>query len=579
MKKQFIYSLSIILIIIVSLLFLSGVDKSENLKKNKSDKNRFRELYNDMFTNGGLIIYPTNTSKKIIKKYKDELNNLRLFFRRFKMDIAADSSVSDSLLKNKVLLIIGTPKSNKIFERIKDKLPINISANGFDYAGYKFESPKDIGIFAYKNPFNDKKISFFVIGNNDEYVLENIQLRYLSGIQIKRNGENFIIGEFRIDEKNNWYLDKSKYWDFSKSREIFPFDFGNIISHSNSYNGLSIQSINAELKNKINNLKDYSKEYILNKLDIREGDSITFKSFNKGIERLSATNNFKTINYKFLPEEGGNRIVLNIVESDLKSTFSFGVHYDDLFKTGIILNYQTKGLLLKNDVFSTDLVLGDNIRYTVNYFIDNGFHWNFGVRTRYVRFIDEIKIIGSLFKDDTVEATSEKVRLDYNDFTTQIYAQTTFKQRFIAGLGLEHKYTRAFSEATINDTKIKFFYENENYYNAYLYLKLDTYDAENYPKKGIGLSVTYRAYLASSANPFSTFTQLDGSLSFVTSFNSKLTFQFITDAGTIIGNNLNPALDFHLGGTAQNLINTFKPFYGYDIADLSDSGYLKSTFI
>lgn len=257
MKKSIIYSFSIVFITAVSFLFLSVVDNSENLKKKSSDETKFRELYVDMFNNGVVIIYPTNNSYKIQKKYIDKLKNLRLFFRKIKMDIVADTSVSDTLLKNKVLLIIGTPKSNELFGRIKDKLPINISNNGFDYAGYKFNNPNDIGIFAYKNPFNDKKISFFVIGNDDEYVLKNIRLRYLSGIQIKRDGENFVIGEFKIDKSNNWHIDKNKYWDFGKSRKSFPFDFGNIISHSNSFKASSVQSINTELKNKIKNLENF----------------------------------------------------------------------------------------------------------------------------------------------------------------------------------------------------------------------------------------------------------------------------------------------------------------------------------
>ena len=257
MKKPVIYSLSIILIIATSFLFLSGVDKSEKLNREKSNKNKFRELYRDMINNGGLIIYPTNTSKKIAQKYIEELKNLRLFFRGFKMGIAADTSAVDSLLKNKVLLIVGTSKSNKLYRRIKDKLPVKIIKNGFEYGNYKFEEPNDIGVIAYKNPFNDKKISFFVIGNDDEYVLKNIQLRYLAGIQLKRNGENYVVGEYQIDENNNWYLDKNKFWDFGKSRESIPFDFGNIISHSNSLKPFSIPSINTELKSKIKNIKDF----------------------------------------------------------------------------------------------------------------------------------------------------------------------------------------------------------------------------------------------------------------------------------------------------------------------------------
>lgn len=329
----------------------------------------------------------------------------------------------------------------------------------------------------------------------------------------------------------------------------------------------------------INGLKEYSKDYIINKLDIKVGDSITFLRFKKGVERLSATDNFKLINYKFLPEELGSEIIMDIEESDLKSTFSISGHYDNLYKTGVLLNLRTKGLFIKNDILSTDFVLGDNIRYTVNYYIDNGFHWNFGFRTRYVKFIDNITILGGAFQNDNVILDSEKLPLNYNDFTTQFYAQTTYRQRFITGLGLEHKYLKVFNNTTTSGQTKKIFYENANYYNAYFYLMLDTYDAKYYPKKGIGFSATYRAYLASSSKPFASFTQLDGSFSFAKSFSKKYTFQFITEAGTTIGVNNDLGLNFHLGGEAQNFVNTFRPFYGYDVADLNENGFLKSTFI
>lgn len=332
-------------------------------------------------------------------------------------------------------------------------------------------------------------------------------------------------------------------------------------------------------KIEIKGLKKYSKAFFINKLDVKVGDSITFDQFNKGINRLSATEKFNAIQYKFIPENNGNSILFDVEESKINTTVSLSGHYDNLFRTGVLINYKTNGLLETNDVFSTDFVLGDNIRYNINYFIDNGFHWNFGLRTRYVNFTDDITILGGSFQNDNIVTNSEKIQLDYNDFTTQLYAQTTFNQEFIAGLGVEHKYIKAFNESTINGVKKKFFYNNFSYFNAYFYLKLDTYDAEYYPKKGVRLSATYRAYLSSSANPFSTFTQLDGSLSFVKTFYNKLTFQFITEGGTVIGNNLQETLDFHLGGTAQNLINTFRPFYGYDIADLNGTSYLKSTFI
>ncbi|MFK5891268.1 MAG: patatin-like phospholipase family protein [Flavobacteriaceae bacterium] len=326
-------------------------------------------------------------------------------------------------------------------------------------------------------------------------------------------------------------------------------------------------------------LKKYTRNFFVSKLNLKEGDSVTFSDFEKGIERLSATEKFKTINYKFIPKDDGNNIIFNIEESDMSSSISLSGHYDNLYKTGILINYKTHNLFTNNDVLSTDLVLGDNVRYNINYFIENGFHWNFGFRTRYVKIVDDITIEGGAFVNDNITTNSEKIELNYNDFTTQFYIQSTYNQKYISELGIEHKYIKAFNKSTIDGNTKKFFYENENYFNAYYSAKLDTYDAKNYPNKGVKLAASYRAYLTSSDNTFSTFTQLDGSLGFAHSFKKRFTLHFITEAGAVIGHNDNSVLNFHLGGVSQNLFNTFKSFYGYDIADLNGSGYLKSTFI
>ena len=39
-----------------------------------------------------------------------------------------------------------------------------------------------------------------------------------------------------------------------------------------------------------------------------------------------------------------------------------------------------------DDVVGLDVVLGDNVRYNFDYYIDNGFYWSFGFKSRYNTF-------------------------------------------------------------------------------------------------------------------------------------------------------------------------------------------------
>ncbi|MDH5412865.1 MAG: patatin-like phospholipase family protein, partial [Flavobacteriaceae bacterium] len=132
--------------------------------------------------------------------------------------------------------------------------------------------------------------------------------------------------------------------------------------------------------------KNYTKEYVLGKLKLIESSSTSYKKFNEGIDNLSATGNFKSIQYKFLKKEGGLELEFHLKEEEEYSYLQFGIHYDDLYKTGGLINYTTKHAIFKNDLLSADLILGDNIRYNIDYFIDNGFHWSYGIKTRYNKF-------------------------------------------------------------------------------------------------------------------------------------------------------------------------------------------------
>ena len=59
-------------------------------------------------------------------------------------------------------------------------------------------------------------------------------------------------------------------------------------------------------------------------------------------------------------------------------------------------------------------------------------------------------------------------------------------------------------------------------------------------------------------------------------FIDRLTLHLISEGGITIGSSNNQIFDYFLGGNNENFVNTFVPFYGYEIADLSGPGFLRS---
>jgi NTE family protein len=142
-------------------------------------------------------------------------------------------------------------------------------------------------------------------------------------------------------------------------------------------------------------------------------------------------------------------------ESDNKTNIRFGAHYDKLYKSAALINVTQKNLLKKDDVLSLDFVFGDYLRYQIDYYVDKGFNWSFGLRSKLNDFNFDIsyKVLEKNFRvpDDPNLNT---VNMDFTDFTNQIYLQTVYKNAFSILLGLEHKWIKYSSDTFLQESAL-----------------------------------------------------------------------------------------------------------------------------
>ncbi len=93
------------------------------------------------------------------------------------------------------------------------------------------------------------------------------------------------------------------------------------------------------------------------------------------------------------------------------------------------------------------------------------------------------------------------------------------------GVGIEHKHLKASTE-TITSNGNETIIDNSNYFNAFGYLKLDTYDKKYFVTKGYFADLNFKWYLRSSDfnNNFRSFAQTKGTLGFATTLADKINF-------------------------------------------------------
>lgn len=323
-------------------------------------------------------------------------------------------------------------------------------------------------------------------------------------------------------------------------------------------------------------LQKYTRAYVLGKLNIREGDSLSRKAMSDRIQLLFATKNYDRITYSFDKKEDEQyQLKFSVKESKDNATVSLGAHYDLLYKSGLLVNYKQKNLLLKNDLFSLDAVLGDNLRYNLSYFVDNGFYISYGFRSRYDHFRANSKYNPVVSQNPTLNA----INLNYTDITNQFFLQTTFNRQFAIGLGAEHKFIKVRTETVLLNNQ-NLIIDDSNYFNLFGYVKLDTYDQKYFVTKGYFADFNVKWYVASSDfnQNFKQFAQAKGTLGFATTFGERFTFQMNNEAGFTFNSTGSNIFDFYLGGYNQNYVNTFVSLYGYDFAELSDKSFVKSEF-
>ncbi len=331
----------------------------------------------------------------------------------------------------------------------------------------------------------------------------------------------------------------------------------------------------------INGNKDYTRSYILGKLQIDPPVTLDYEKFSNGINNLSATENFDRIGYHFQSISEGTLLKFDLQESKSKQSIGLGIHYDDLYRSAALVNYTRKRLLFDNDIATFDLIVGDNIRYAFNYYIDKGYYWSVGLRSTYNTFEKGVsaRLVEQVGNIDLEGINS--VTLDYQDLTNQLYLQTLFVKQFSLDLGVQHKFLDVETE-TVNDGDDipGFVFEKSNLFGAYGQLKFDSLDNRYFPQSGFYFDGDFDLILFSSnfnAN-FTEFSIANAYFLYAASITQKWTFLTEISGGFKLGGEDVRSLDFFLGGYGNKKINNLVPFYGYDFISIAGDGYVKAGF-
>ena len=317
-------------------------------------------------------------------------------------------------------------------------------------------------------------------------------------------------------------------------------------------------------------LKNYTRAYVLGKLRFKPNTKVSFKDFQNGIQNLNNTQNFSSVRYQFNEKD----VFISLRENRVNTFLKFALHYDELYKSGALINITHKKLLSKNDMVSLDVILGDNFRYDFNYLIDNGFYFSFGISSSLNTFNKNVN--SSFGIQNYLNNNFEKINLDYSSFTNKAFFQTVFLRKYNIGGGLE------FQNLVLESDNLKLInktIENSNYLSFFGFLNHDTFDHKFFPKKGWYFKSNFNYYFHSSdyTNQFSKFSIAKADMAIAFTPVKKLSVIIQNEGGFKVGYSSLPYFDFILGGNGFKDTNNIRAFYGYDFLELSGNSYVKAS--
>ncbi|KAA5820906.1 patatin [Algibacter amylolyticus] len=466
---------------------------------------------------------------------------------------------------NKDMLIDGGVVNNYPVDEIRAKgMDIIIGVDVQDGLANRDELTSAPDVLIQINNFRTIHDMKFKVEKTDIYIKPDIRkfnvVSFDEGKEIINSGKIAALNEFDALTK------LSKTPNVNQKLKLKPID--------------SLKINNIEIKGNEN----YTRAYVLGKLKLKKDEVISYQDFAKGLNNLVATNNFKAFEYelKSTPGKAGYNMSATLKERRVNTFLKLGLHFDDLYKSGALINLTKKQLLFKNDEASLDIVLGDNVRYNFEYLIDKGFYWSVGIRSRYNQFQKQISAQLLLDDEQITNSGLNKIDVKLRDQMNQFYLQTLFRRDFSLSAGLEHKRLEINSETILGNRPDRDFqFENTDYLSLFGNLKLDTYDDKYFPREGVYFNGDLNVYLSASGfvEEFKDFSVAKAELGYAFGVSDKVSFNIKSSGGFKLGDKSNRTLDFALGGYGNDLINNFIPFLGYDFISLTGNSYVKASFL
>jgi len=210
-------------------------------------------------------------------------------------------------------------------------------------------------------------------------------------------------------------------------------------------------------------------EFILGKMRIKSGDTVSISRIEKRLEVIYGTQYFERMWYEILGDQGNQRLVINVVERP-KIQMRFAYHYDSENKGGIVGNMTMRNLVLNRSRLILEANLATHPSLLLDYFKYLGKHQNLAFGVSGIWSKNELPAYDSLGSSAALFSsryTSGGVKLQ----TTRLRSSTFGVEGFWSDLVLKPlvigQDLNFITKIQYNNTTFRAFYRFDNFNERY----------------------------------------------------------------------------------------------------------------
>lgn len=221
-----------------------------------------------------------------------------------------------------------------------------------------------------------------------------------------------------------------------------------------------------------------SDRFVLSTIDVEVGQSLESEQLRSGIEKLYGSQFYRLVDYRLWPtDSGGYELEVRVDENPNTQELHLGVHYDDDFNIGVLVNLTVRNALIKNSKFSFDAVISENPRGELSYIFERGFIPALGFKVDFHQFDSR------LYQDR--RPISEYT---YTDFSSEVFLHSTLWDLYTVGGGVRLEnidLSEPILRAEIEES-------NRTYLNYFGFIDFDSFNRTYKPNSGFSLTGEFK---------------------------------------------------------------------------------------